>query len=97
MGLTRVETSIQIMRLFAPGTPILASYAWLEQHLGALVPMEVVVRFDKKNRARHAAAAPLINELENGDCQSRPRSRGSISAATFAPDLQVPAARCVDS
>ena len=34
IGLTKVETSIQIMRLFSPQTPIIASYNWLEEKLG---------------------------------------------------------------
>src|SRR5262249_38151443 len=49
LGLLRVQTSIQVMRLFSPDTPIIASYGWLEEHLGALVPLEIVIRFDASN------------------------------------------------
>lgn len=45
-GLTRTESSVKLMRLFSPKARIIGDYAWLEQRLGPLVPMEVVIRFD---------------------------------------------------
>jgi hypothetical protein len=47
-GLTRVETSVQLMRLFSPKAQILQDYRWLEEHLGPLVPVEVVLRVDSE-------------------------------------------------
>jgi predicted RND superfamily exporter protein len=88
IGLTRVETSIQIMRLFAPRTPILTSYAWLEQHLGALVPMEVVIRFDAANKQGMLQRLQLIRGLQKSISES-PQVGGSISAATFAPEIDL--------
>jgi predicted RND superfamily exporter protein len=87
-GLSRVETSIQIMRLFAPGTPILTSYAWLEEHLGALVPMEVVIRFDKTNEQGVLQRLQLVRRLQDNIAKT-PAVGGSISAATFAPELRL--------
>lgn len=43
-GLGRVETSIDLLKLFDPSARILQDYAWLESHLGRLVPMEIVLR-----------------------------------------------------
>lgn len=87
-GLSRVETSIQIMRLFAPGTQILTSYAWLEEHLGALVPMEVVIRFDKSNEQGVLQRLQLVRRLQESIGKT-PNVGGSISAATFAPELRL--------
>ena len=87
-GLSRVETSIQIMRLFAPGTPILTSYAWLEEHLGALVPMEVVIRFDESNQQGMLQRLQLVRRLQ-ASIGETPQVGGSISAATFAPELRL--------
>jgi len=87
-GLSRVETSIQIMRLFAPGTPILTSYSWLEEHLGALVPMEVVIRFDESNQQGMLQRLQLVRRLE-ASIGETPNVGGSISAATFAPELRL--------
>ena len=48
-GLTRTTTSVDLMALFSRKSEIVKSYAWLEKHLGPLVPMEVVLRLDEKN------------------------------------------------
>jgi predicted RND superfamily exporter protein len=85
-GLTRVETTIQIMRLFSPSTPIIASYAWLEQHLGALVPMELVVRFDDSNQQSVIERLRLIREIHRSVTRI-PDVSGGLSAATFTPEL----------
>jgi hypothetical protein len=47
-GMTRVESSVQLMRLFSPKARIREDYRWLETKLGPLVPMEILVRIDQK-------------------------------------------------
>lgn len=86
-GLTRTETSIQIMRLFAPNTPIIASYDWLETNLGAMVPLEVVVRFDDKNQQTTLQRLELVRELHNSIAHTEGVS-GCLSAATFTPQMR---------
>lgn len=49
LGLPQIKTSIKIMRFFSPNTPIITTYQWLEHHLGALVPMEVIIRIDDEH------------------------------------------------
>jgi predicted RND superfamily exporter protein len=84
-GLSRVQTSIEIIRLFSPGTPVLAHYAFLEQQLGGLVPMEIVLRFDNKSPRSVGSRLALIKSIEN-DLAELHSVTGSMSAATFAPD-----------
>jgi predicted RND superfamily exporter protein len=79
-----METSIQIMRLFAPDTPIIASYAWLEDKLGALVPMEIVLKFDGPPGQNMAKRLKLVSDVEDAIAKL-PDVGGSLSAATFAP------------
>ncbi|MEZ6099673.1 MAG: MMPL family transporter [Pirellulaceae bacterium] len=43
-GLPRLNTSIQLLKLFDGDAKIIRDYEWLEGHLGKLVPMELVVR-----------------------------------------------------
>jgi predicted RND superfamily exporter protein len=86
-GLTRIETSIQIMRLFAPTTPIISSYSWLERNLGAMVPMEVVIRFDSANDQRMLERLELVREL-HGSIARIPEVSGCLSAATFTPRMR---------
>jgi uncharacterized protein len=86
IGLAQVETSIQIMRLFSPRTPILSSYAWLEENLGALVPMEVVIRFDKSNQLPMADRLRLVRQMHESIAEA-PDVGGCLSAATFTPQI----------
>lgn len=87
VGLSRIQTSIQVMRLFAPGTPIINSYAWLESNLGALVPLEVVVRFDKDDKSSLHKRLTLVSRVQES-INGVEQVGGSISAATFAPEFR---------
>ncbi len=46
-GVTKVRTSVQLLKLFDPKAKILEDYRWMETNLGKLVPMELVVGIDK--------------------------------------------------
>ena len=47
-GLTRINTDVQLLKMFDSQATIIGDYKWLEQHLGKLVPMELVVRVEPK-------------------------------------------------
>jgi predicted RND superfamily exporter protein len=87
IGLSRVETSIQIMRLFSRDTPIIASYNWLENQLGALIPMELIVRFDQSNQQNMLQRSQVVRELQQNIARL-PQVGGSLSASTFTPNVQ---------
>ncbi|MDA1180445.1 MAG: MMPL family transporter, partial [Planctomycetota bacterium] len=55
-GVTYVRTSIDLLKLFDRRARILSDYAWMESHLGRLVPMELVVRFPSEVMADRATA-----------------------------------------
>ena len=44
LGLTKIETSVQLLKLFDSNARIIRDYAWLESNFGKLVPMELVLR-----------------------------------------------------
>ncbi|MCA9173838.1 MAG: MMPL family transporter [Planctomycetales bacterium] len=44
LGLFNIKTSVQLLKLFDADAKIIRDYQWLEDELGELVPMEVVVR-----------------------------------------------------
>ncbi len=50
-GLTRTRTSIDLLELFDSRARILQDYRWLEKHIGRLVPLEIVVRFNRDSQA----------------------------------------------
>lgn len=45
LGLLRINTSVQLLKMFDSNSQIIRDYAWLEENFGRLVPMELVVRF----------------------------------------------------
>jgi uncharacterized protein len=45
LGLFKIQTSVQLLKLFDSDSQIIRDYGWLEDHFGRLVPMELVVRF----------------------------------------------------
>ena len=57
LGLTRVHTNIDLLKLFDESVRVRQDYAWLEEHIGRLVPLEVVVEFpaDKRRGGRRAS------------------------------------------
>ena len=46
LGLTQIKTSVKMMRFFSSDSEIIHHYTWLEERLGPLVPMEIVVKFE---------------------------------------------------
>src|SRR5207247_1054937 len=46
-GVVYMRTSVNLLKMFHSEAKIIKDYAWLEENLGQLVPMEVVVRVPK--------------------------------------------------
>ena len=76
-GLHKVRTTINLMSLFSPDAEIIHSYRWLEDKLGPLVPMEVVVRLDEKEAK--------LTTVERFGSSSACRTRSSRSPTLAAP------------
>jgi predicted RND superfamily exporter protein len=49
-GLTRVHTNIDLLKLFDEKVRVRQDYAWIENRIGRLVPMEVVIEFPAEKR-----------------------------------------------
>jgi len=84
-GVSRLDTSVKLLNLFSPDSKIIRDYTWLEQHLGALVPIEVVVRFDEKNPLSMRQRLELVEQVQNS-IGSIDEVGGTLSAATFVPE-----------
>ena len=44
LGLSKIKTSVQLLKLFDPQSRIIADYGWMESNFGKLVPMELILR-----------------------------------------------------
>jgi predicted RND superfamily exporter protein len=100
LGLPKIRTSIQLLKLFDEDTDIIHDYQWLETHLGNLVPMEVVVAVAPSALRSGEEQAEVIgqpyrmNTLERVELvrqlqqriQRLPDVGKALSVATFTPE-----------
>ncbi len=64
-GLTRLNTSIQLLKLFDGHAKIIRDYRWLESSVGKIVPMELIVSVDPKYQ--YPTDAQIEQRLPNSD------------------------------
>ncbi|MDR0391744.1 MAG: MMPL family transporter [Planctomycetaceae bacterium] len=87
LGVFDIKTSVKMMRFYSPNAEIIAHYTALEEQLGPLVPMEVVLKFDNKRCTmstleRYRFTDKICRELRSGLPED---IGGVISAVTFGP------------
>lgn len=93
-GLYRIETSVKLMKLFSPDAEIIHDYGWLEDNLGPLVPMEVVLKFDNEKCDLTTLERMRLAYLVERQIEEKLDAvGGALSAATIAPDLRRPRRR----
>ena len=85
-GVAKLDTSIKVLNLFSPQAQIVRDYRWLEEHLGGMIPVEVVVRFDADNSLSVLERMELVADVQRG-LNRMDNVDGTISAATFAPQI----------
>ncbi|MBO7678686.1 MAG: hypothetical protein J6S75_03350, partial [Thermoguttaceae bacterium] len=91
-NLPKIKTSVKMMNFFSPDAEIIAHYTWLEEKLGPLVPMEMVVSFDNARLPQSLYGTTerlqLINRI-GAELKSQLGDDvgGTLSVAMFIPDL----------
>ncbi|MDO5308599.1 MAG: MMPL family transporter [Planctomycetia bacterium] len=90
--LPKIKTSVKMMSFFSPDADIVQNYTWLEDKLGPLVPLELVICFDNdklyNESFRTVERLELINELsEKLKSTLSEDVGGTLSVALFTPDL----------
>ncbi len=85
-GLPRLKTSIRIETLFAAGSRIMQDYRWLEDKLGPLVPIEVLVTFDDECRLNDRRRMDLLWRVNNAILKHE-NVRSTSSALTVFPPM----------
>ena len=66
IGLRYYRTSIDLMKLFHPKARIIQDYRWLEEHIGRLVPVEVVLSFSADSIAPPGIPSPEFDVSKSG-------------------------------
>ncbi len=87
---TRMKTTVKLIKLFDQSTRIVQDYTWLENKVGPLMPMEVVIRFD--NRHPEIANWSLLQRMRLIDQVNRRLTAleevdATLSVVTFVPSL----------
>ena len=92
VGLVWLQTSIRVDKLFGSRSPTIRNYRVLEDKLGPLIPVEVLIRFPPDAKMKLLDRLELVADLEQ-QIRATPPFAGTLSAASFAPEL--PRARSV--
>ncbi len=85
-GIRYLTSSVRIETLFGHQSRIVDDYAWLEQHVGPLVPIEVVVTFDADCPLSPEARMTLLWRLGVA-ARDVPEVGGTLSATTLMPSF----------
>jgi predicted RND superfamily exporter protein len=86
-GVTRIQTSVKLMRMFSEDAQIINDYRWLEAKLGPLVPMEVVIRVDKsKCKMDLLSQVQMIGDVQKA-LAALPDVGNTLAVPTFARNL----------
>ena len=86
-GLARLKVSIDIMQEFTPQAEIIQTYVWLEEKLGRLTPMDVVLRLDDTCELSVLERVRLVERVQRR-IESLDEVGATISIANFAPELE---------
>lgn len=87
-GLTKMKTTVMLTKLFSEDHRIISDYRFLEENLGELIPMEVVLRVDKEDCSltfleRMQLVTSIREELETLEDVG-----GTMATPTFSPELE---------
>ena len=74
-GVVRIQTSVNLLKMFDSQAKIIADYQWLEENLGRLVPMEVVVKVGTQTQ---------VNALASDEEKPASQAPESLAAAKDA-------------
>jgi len=87
LGIPGIRASVAIDTLFTAESPVIRDYRWLEQAIGPLAPVEVVLRFRPDCPLRPAQRLDLVRAV-GSTLGSLAGVTGVVSAATFLPGAE---------
>lgn len=87
LGLPQLGASVKLMKFFVADTTIVKDYTWLEDKLGQLVPMEVLVRFDNEQNKQNMLERLRLVERVAKTSRSHAEVGSIMSVVTMTPDL----------
>ncbi len=85
-GLQWLQTSVRIETLYEPHSRIMQDYGWLEDRIGPLVPIEVLLTVDADAPLTGRGALDLLWKLDRR-LRQLPQVKSTFSALTLFPDF----------
>lgn len=86
-GLALVDTTVAPARFFSRKSRWVKDALWLQEKLGPMVPIEVLLSFDKECSMTFLEQMELVRRVEQR-LRRIDKIGGTISAATFGPSLE---------
>ncbi|MGD9853397.1 MAG: RND family transporter [Planctomycetaceae bacterium] len=84
LGLAQLRSVVDFDRMFPADSEVVRNFAWLEEHLGPLVPIELLVDIPADSPLTDLERVELVGEIELA-VSRLPDVIGTLSAATFVP------------
>jgi predicted RND superfamily exporter protein len=85
-GLPHIKSTVRLQDRFLSGSDAIADYVWLEQHIGPMVPLEVVVHFDKGDPRDTLERIQLVAAMQS-KIHSLDEPVTTMSAVNLSPPL----------
>lgn len=86
LGVLQIQTAVKMKALFPEHAEVIQNYTWLENKLGPLVPVEIVLRFPENGTSNASQRLRLTAEVQH-TLAAIPGVGGTMSTATFAPEV----------
>jgi predicted RND superfamily exporter protein len=85
-GILRIRTSAKLEDLLPERSKLIRDYAWLGDHIGPLVPIEIVLRFRPYDRSEVLRRAQIVEHLRR-QIDGLDHLGGTTAATTFLVDI----------
>jgi len=85
-GLPHIKSTVKLQDRFLPDSDAIADYRWLEQHVGPMVPLEVILHFDKEGPQNFLRRILIVAAVQR-EIQSLDEPVATMSAANFSPPI----------
>ncbi len=85
-GLPYTKSTVRLQDRFLPGSDAIADYVWLEKHVGPMVPLEVVIHFNKDDPRDTLQQLQLVAAIQS-KIHSLDEPVTTMSAVNLSPPL----------
>lgn len=85
-GVTRLQTTVNLHDMFSSDARVIRDYDWVQSNLGPMVPIEVVLHFDKSEKARFLERMQLV-ECVRKEIAKVDFVGSTVTAASFGPNF----------